>query len=92
VLALASPGVEDNFFELGGTSLALVEVQARVAEAFAVEVPVVELFRHPTIRALARVVVRGDGAADAGLERARGAARVRRELLGRRRAGAGVGS
>ena len=46
-------GVDDNFFELGGSSLLLVEIEARLREAFHREIPIVEMFRHPTIRSLA---------------------------------------
>ncbi|HSK78164.1 MAG TPA: amino acid adenylation domain-containing protein, partial [Thermoanaerobaculia bacterium] len=46
-------GVNDNFFELGGSSLLLVEIEARLRGAFHREIPIVEMFRHPTIRSLA---------------------------------------
>lgn len=47
-------GVDDNFFEIGGHSLLVVRVQSRLAETLGRQVPVVELFRHPTVRTLAR--------------------------------------
>jgi natural product biosynthesis luciferase-like monooxygenase protein len=46
-------GPDDNFFDLGGHSLLTVQVQSRVREEFGQEVRIVELFRHPTVRALA---------------------------------------
>jgi amino acid adenylation domain-containing protein len=49
-------GVNDNFFELGGSSLLLVEIEARLREAFHREIPIVEMFRHPTIRSLAEAL------------------------------------
>jgi amino acid adenylation domain-containing protein len=49
-------GVDDNFFELGGSSLLLVEIEARLREAFHREIPIVEMFRHPTIRSLAEAM------------------------------------
>ncbi|HEY0513755.1 MAG TPA: amino acid adenylation domain-containing protein, partial [Thermoanaerobaculia bacterium] len=49
-------GVDDNFFELGGSSLLLVEIEARLREAFHREIPIVEMFRHPTIRSLAEAL------------------------------------
>jgi acyl carrier protein len=49
-------GVDDNFFELGGSSLLLVEIEARLREAFHRDIPIVEMFRHPTIRSLAEAM------------------------------------
>jgi amino acid adenylation domain-containing protein len=49
-------GVDDNFFELGGSSLLLVEIEERLREAFHREIPIVEMFRHPTIRSLAEAL------------------------------------
>jgi len=61
VLRLPKVGAEDNFFDLGGHSLLLVQVQTRVQEAFNRDIPVVELFRHPTARGLARFLDGKDG-------------------------------
>jgi acyl carrier protein len=52
-------GIDDNFFELGGSSLLLVEIEARLREAFQREIPIVEMFRHPTIRSLAEAMEAG---------------------------------
>jgi amino acid adenylation domain-containing protein len=52
-------GVDDNFFELGGSSLLLVEIEARLREAFHRDIPIVEMFRHPTIRSLAEAMAAG---------------------------------
>ncbi len=49
-------GVDDNFFELGGSSLLVVELEARLREAFHREIPIVEMFRHPTIRSFAEAL------------------------------------
>jgi amino acid adenylation domain-containing protein len=46
-------GMEDNFFDLGGHSLLLIELQGRLRERMGVDLPIVELFRHTTVRALA---------------------------------------
>ncbi|MGW2698040.1 amino acid adenylation domain-containing protein [Streptomyces sp. NPDC001296] len=53
VLGLDAVGVHDNFFDIGGTSLHLVTVQRRLTELLGRALPVVDLFRHPTVRALA---------------------------------------
>ena len=46
-------GVHDNFFDLGGNSLLLIEAQNAVNRAFGCELPVVDLFAHPTVQDLA---------------------------------------
>ena len=53
VLGRAGIGLDQNFFDLGGTSLQLMRVHAAVEEAIGRGVNVVEVFQHPTIRALA---------------------------------------
>ncbi|HEX6903705.1 MAG TPA: amino acid adenylation domain-containing protein [Thermoanaerobaculia bacterium] len=54
VLDLEEVGVEDNFFDRGGHSLLLIRVHARLQKLLGREVPVLDLFSHPTISALAR--------------------------------------
>ncbi|MEU7894928.1 amino acid adenylation domain-containing protein [Nonomuraea sp. NPDC049152] len=54
VLAVDQVGAEDNFFEVGGHSLLILRVQARLMERLGREIPVVDLFRFPTVRSLAR--------------------------------------
>ncbi len=53
VLDLERVGVEESFFDLGGHSLLLVRLHGRLMEAFGRDLPLVELFRHPTVRAQA---------------------------------------
>ena len=53
VIGLADVGVHDNFFEVGGHSLLMARVQARLEEALGRSVPLIDLFQHPTIAALA---------------------------------------
>ncbi|WP_406065681.1 amino acid adenylation domain-containing protein [Micromonospora sp. NBC_00860] len=54
-------GVTDNFFDIGGHSLALAAVHARLIAATGRSIRMLDLFRHPTVRALAASL---DGAAD----------------------------
>ena len=46
-------GLHHNFFDCGGTSLALVELHARLQSALGRQVPITELFAHPTVAGLA---------------------------------------
>ncbi|MER7418915.1 amino acid adenylation domain-containing protein [Micromonospora peucetia] len=54
-------GVTDNFFDIGGHSLALAAVHARLTAATGRSIAMLDLFRHPTVRALAAHL---DGAVD----------------------------
>jgi len=53
VLGLPAVGVEDSFFDLGGHSLLIVQVHRLLSSQFP-ELAVVDLFRYPTISALAQ--------------------------------------
>ncbi|CAM2069820.1 Non-ribosomal peptide synthase/polyketide synthase [Sulfidibacter corallicola] len=53
VLGLESVGVHDDFFALGGHSLKAMRVANRVASDMALQLPIADLFAHPTISALA---------------------------------------
>ncbi|MFL6335980.1 MAG: amino acid adenylation domain-containing protein [Pyrinomonadaceae bacterium] len=46
-------GVRDNFFDLGGHSLLMVQVHSRLCAALGRDLPMVEMFQHPTVSALA---------------------------------------
>jgi len=46
-------GVEDDFFQVGGHSLLAIRLLSRIAETFAVELPLTAVFREPTVRRLA---------------------------------------
>jgi amino acid adenylation domain-containing protein len=63
ILNVARVGANDDFFELGGHSLLAVRVMARIAEVFAVRLPVAVLFEASTLRKLAEVVESGQKAA-----------------------------
>jgi hypothetical protein len=53
VLGLTEVGVTDNFFDLGGHSLLVVQVQRRLRDVSGCEVSITDMFRLPTVRALA---------------------------------------
>jgi amino acid adenylation domain-containing protein len=51
-------GIYDNFFELGGTSLDIVKVNGKLRELLNIDVPVIAIFRYPTIDGFARYLAR----------------------------------
>lgn len=53
VLRIERVGVDDNFFDLGASSLLLAQVHERLQERLGREIHLVEVFNHPTVRALA---------------------------------------
>ncbi len=59
LLGLQRVGAGDSFFELGGNSLQVMQVVARVRERFGVELDLRELYRAPTVAALAALIEAG---------------------------------
>jgi amino acid adenylation domain-containing protein len=57
--SVGSVGISDNFFALGGHSLAAVRLMAGVRRLFGRQLPLSELFRRPTIEALAELLRHG---------------------------------
>jgi amino acid adenylation domain-containing protein len=56
VLGVSKIGVQDNFFDLGGNSVHLVRIHAKLRAALGREFSIVEMFKQPTIHALATAV------------------------------------
>jgi acyl carrier protein len=54
MFGLEQVNVETNFFEFGGHSLLLIQMHSLLREKLHSEFPIVALFEHPTVRALAR--------------------------------------
>jgi acyl carrier protein len=52
VFQLERIGVDDDFFELGGHSLPAMQIASRIRRKFEIAIPLVELFRAPTISKL----------------------------------------
>jgi acyl carrier protein len=81
VLGLPQVGTTDNFFDLGGHSLLVVQVQRRLREATGQEVAITDMFRLPTIRALAQHL--SGGAASQAVSQGQNRAQQRRALRNR---------
>ena len=54
ILELPAPALDDGFFDLGGDSIRLARMHVRIMNDFRREIPITDLFAHPTIRSLAR--------------------------------------
>ena len=84
-LGMKTVSATANFFDLGGHSLLVVQVQRQMRDALARDIAITDIFRFPTVRALAAHLggAGGDGAPDAA---SRGAARAAARLarMGRR--------
>jgi aryl carrier-like protein len=83
-------GIDENFFEIGGHSLLLVTLQRRLRAAMDADVTVIDLFRFPTVRALAAHLAAPASEADArpaadDAQPGHDRAALRREMMRRRR-------
>lgn len=54
VLGVTGVGVRDNFFDIGGHSLNIIEVNRKLNQLLGTDIPVVEVFRFPTISTFAQ--------------------------------------
>ncbi len=53
VLQVPRVGLREGFFELGGNSLLLVQIHSKLQSALGIELPLIELFQHASVGALA---------------------------------------
>ncbi len=84
VLQLEDVGVTDNFFEMGGHSLAAIQVQTRIQELTGKELSLVDMFKYPTIEALARYLS-GESGRERTREKVQDRASRRRDALSQKR-------
>jgi tyrocidine synthetase III len=49
-------GIDDNFFEKGGHSLKATQLASRINHAYHVEIPIIDIFKNPTIRVMAEYI------------------------------------
>jgi len=85
LLKVEKVGVNDNFFGLGGHSLLLVHAQSKVTEVLKMKVSMVDMFRYPTISALAEHLSQQGSAMAAAAAPGRNQAESRIEALNRQR-------
>jgi len=83
LLRVGRLGLHDNFFDLGGHSLLIVRAHQRLKEALGREIPVVDLFRFPTVASLARHL---GGEETGNLQKVQGLAEQQRAAQQRQRA------
>lgn len=88
VLGVPEVGTNDNFFDLGGHSLALARVHAALEGRLSRSLPLTDLFRYPTVKALAASLSQAEaGGADAAVLERAGRQRQALERQRQRRAG-----
>ncbi len=83
VLQLETVGNDDNFFEIGGSSFLIVRVRSRLLEILDQPPTLVELFRYPTIRSLAKAL-EGDPEGVSASEQVEANVSKKRQALRRR--------
>jgi aryl carrier-like protein len=83
VLGINRVGIHDNFFDLGGHSLLMVKLHGRLKETLRQDLSMIDLFRNPTIHALAKAMGE-EGAQHPSLRRAQERARKQRSEIVRR--------
>ncbi|HVK99768.1 MAG TPA: amino acid adenylation domain-containing protein [Dongiaceae bacterium] len=88
ILGVERVSASDNFFDLGGHSLHLVKVQALLELRLQAGLSTLDLFKHPTVSALAqRIEQGGDDSAQAATQKESDVAQRRRAaMLQRKRA------
>ncbi len=68
ILKVERAGTLDNFFVLGGNSLKAILMASRIHKAFHVVIPLVDIFKMPSIKKLADVIRKSDKASSSDLE------------------------
>jgi len=74
-LTVEQVGIDDKFFDIGGNSITLVRIQNMINDRVHRDIPIVMLFRYPTIRALASYMAGEHRSDDLDLSTKRGETR-----------------
>jgi amino acid adenylation domain-containing protein len=56
LLGIDRAGLYDNYFELGGDSLLATQLASQIRKVFEVELPLADLFQHPTLAELSAII------------------------------------
>ena len=87
VLPVDEIGRDDNFFDLGGHSLLLMKVNFKLKQHFGKDIPLVEMFKYPTISTFAEFLSgQQNGDQSKSLEKTRERVTTRRETAEQQRA------
>ena len=84
-LKIEQIGADENFFDLGGHSLLAVQVHRRLEDIAPIPLSTTDLFRYPTIRALAGYMDGGNGGSEQRVVESQQRADTRKEAMLRRR-------
>ncbi|WP_432401628.1 non-ribosomal peptide synthase/polyketide synthase [Wukongibacter sp. M2B1] len=68
ILGVERVGINDNFFEIGGHSLKATNLVSRIHKEFNVEVPLAEVFKLKTLKALAECIKKAETSIYASIE------------------------
>jgi acyl carrier protein len=60
VLKVDNVGIYDNFFDLGGNSMKLIQLSSKLKETLEKDIPVITIFRYPTIDSLLQYMGQGN--------------------------------
>ncbi|NET68996.1 MAG: SDR family NAD(P)-dependent oxidoreductase [Moorea sp. SIO1G6] len=81
VLGLEEIGGQENFFELGGHSLLLLTLQSQLQQDLGKELSIAQMFRYPTIEALAQYFTQTEPE-DLASQRGHARAQIRQQIRG----------
>ena len=83
-LSLEQIGREDNFFDLGAHSLLMFQVNGKLKTLLNRELPLIQMFRYPTVRSLANFLEEGDRQTSTTLAQSADRAESRRQMMAQR--------
>ena len=84
LLGVEEIALDENFFELGGNSLLMVQLRLKLRKVLNRDVPIMELFRNPTVASLAGSASRADESAEM-LQDSSARGELRKDALKKRR-------
>ena len=85
MLALDAIGVETNVFDLGANSLMMVQASSRLSTLLGRRVSLVDMFKYPTVRALAEYLGHPEEGDTEAMQTSQGRGQARREAMQKRR-------